>query len=131
MKRVAFVISVLMALCFSVVAFGADAPTKQNINSTTTAVTDTRVPIRVYGDTITASQCITNDRVIIKQIYWAQPVTVADDLVITDRAGNYLFDSYCVVAYQGQMVQNVRIPANGIYITLLDSGSVYFYLENE
>ena len=132
MKRVAFVISMLMVLCLSVLAFGADAPTKQNINATTTAVMDTRIPICVYGDTITASQCITNDRVVIVGIYWSTPTTIAHLAAIQDRAGNRLFDFYAVVANQGLATPtNLRIPANGIYMDDLDSGAMYFYLENQ
>ena len=132
MKRVAFVISMLMVLCLSVAAFGADAPTKQNINATTTAVSDTRVPIVVYDDTITASQCITNDRVVIVGIYWYYPTTIGHAAGIQDRAGNLLFNFYAVVAGQSLMTPtNLRIPANGIYMDDLDSGAMYFFLENQ
>ena len=109
----------------------ADSPTKQNINATTSAVSDTRIPVVVYGDTITASQRITDDRVVITGVYWYLATTADDKMAIQDKDGNLLFQMTNIAAKDDHMITGIRVPANGIYMNDLDSGSVFIYLENE
>ena len=106
----------------------ADAPTKQNI--TANAVVNTKIPIVVYGDTITASQCITNDRVVITAIFWNLATTADHQMAIQDKEGNLLFEMTNIAAKDDNMITGIRVPANGIYMDDLDSGAVYIYLEN-
>jgi len=128
--RVLFSI-IIFSILFSYPAYAADtygsAGTIQNV--TTQVVDDTRIPIVVGGEAISASTRITDSNVTIVGIYWFSPTTVGHKCAIQDKDLNEIIEFYAVVAYQGIMVQNVRIPAKGIYMDDLDSGTVYFYLE--
>ena len=96
---------------------------------TSGSVDNMRVPVLVSGDTISSSTRITDDRVVIVGVYWFNPTTSAHLAAFQDKDGNELLELKAVVATQGIYLQNIRIPANGIYMDDLDSGSVYIYLE--
>ena len=99
-------------------------------NVTAGAVVDRKVPIRVYNAAIAAKTRITDDRVVITQIYWYSPDAVNALAAFQDKAGNALFAMHATVASQGLLFGPIRIPANGIYMDDLDSGEIYIYLEN-
>ena len=105
------------------------AVTIANVN-TEGVITDRKVPIRISGDTIAASTRITDDIVVMTQIYWYSPDAVNDLAALQDKDGNELFPMHAVVASQGLLFGPIRIPANGIYMDNLDSGEIYIYLEN-
>lgn len=121
----------LLVLLVPYLVFAADAPTIQNVNSTTKKIEDFGLPVVVYGDTITTSAAITTSPCVIIAIYWQQPTTVTHIMRVQNSAGDTVFEVDCGVVNQGLLLQNVRLSMDSIYMDDLDSGAVYFYLENK
>lgn len=106
------------------------AITISNVDPSTGAALDDEIPIIVSGDTSTSVR-ITSSKVTIKLIYWYNPTTIAHLMAIQDRNGSNLFPMKCVVATQSQISGPISIPADGIYMDDLDSGTVYIYFEKD
>ena len=121
---------IFILLCITVQAYAADSPTIQNVNSTTNKITNFGLPVVVYGDTITATKTITTSPCVIVAIYWQQPTTLTHIMRLQNKVGDTVFEADCVVVNQGLSLQNIRLSMDGIYMDDLDSGAVYFYLEN-
>lgn len=73
---------------------------------------------------------VTTDPVYVKKLLWSTPTTVGDHLVVSDAAGNVVWDETCAVAKQTSQVDFIPpLKVLGLTVTTMDHGTLYTYLE--
>lgn len=98
------------------------------------AVVTTRNPIYVSGDVISGSTKITDKFVYVQKVLWTGVTTAGHKATCTTIDGSALFDLIAdAPGVSGEMMYSLDFyiephPCNGIYVTDLDSGDLYFYL---
>lgn len=63
----------------------------------------------------------------IAAVYWLNPVTPGDTLVIQNEGGSTLLSARCEVANQSQLFQ-IPFQVGGFKVSTIASGTVYIYL---
>ena len=76
-----------------------------------------------------AESSVTLGTTYIRRIYWYNPATIADTVVLQDGSGNEVITLRCEVANQSQLFDwgDGGLRLNGSKLSTLASGSVYLY----
>ncbi len=81
--------------------------------------------IKVTGTTETSSK-ITDGLTKIKTVYWYDPATAGDLLVLVDKRGGSI-TQLRAESDHGSQQWDINCAYDGIYTTDMDSGTLYIY----
>lgn len=83
-------------------------------------------PVKITGDTA-ASVTIFDEKVFVRHLYWYDPSTANDKIVLTDLNGNEIFDFRAEVDDQSQFY-TLDMYFDGLAVTDMDSGTLFIYI---
>lgn len=89
-----------------------------------TTVQSQYLPIQVTATTA----AVQNGWVNLAKVYWYQPTTTAQTVVLQDQNGNLVWEGYCEVANQSQVFEFPRpISVSGWQVPTLAGGTLIIY----
>lgn len=78
----------------------------------------------------TANELVKSGTFFIEAIYWYNPTTVAHVLEFLDGDGDMVATLKCVVATQSMVLYPKTIVRGGLYVDLMESGTVVIFYRN-
>ena len=73
---------------------------------------------------------VTTASVKVLQMVWQEPSAAGQDLIILDSNGRTLWDENSLFGGTGVSIeQDLNIMCNGLNVSVIDSGTLYIYIE--